>query len=282
MGTPLVTGNRVLVVTTTTGTGTYQLGAAAAATYRTFADAGIPSGSRVMYVVQNSLDAPTVWEEGEGIYTDASPDTLTRAQVKGGSNGTSAVNWSAGTKYVLLTVHADRMPLLDTDGMVSADIVSSVTTSADGAVDITVPATGTVFELTANIVGLAGAAAGRGLFGYASLDGTNFVTTASYASQFLLSFNGTTASAQGVNANIEFASLYDVPISISRLEAKLFIGGGSNGIQFQFSHVRDGSTRAIRYGWVELNGVRIRKLRIVDSAGAGIRAGSFFSLRRVA
>jgi hypothetical protein len=122
MGTPIVAGNRVLVTTTTTGTGTYQLGTAPAS-YFTPAQAGIPSGSRVDIVVMDSLTATTTIEITEGVYTAGSPATITRAQVKGGTNGTSAVNWGAGTKYILLTVHADRTPILDTDGLLPTGIV---------------------------------------------------------------------------------------------------------------------------------------------------------------
>jgi hypothetical protein len=117
MGVQLLTGDRVLQLTTTTGTGTYQLGAAAAATYRTLAQTGIASGSRVMYVVQDDPLAPTQWEECEGIYTTGSPNTLTRATVRGGSNGTSAVNWGAGTKYIYLSAFAKRLLLADNDGL---------------------------------------------------------------------------------------------------------------------------------------------------------------------
>jgi hypothetical protein len=122
MGTPIIAGNRVLVTTTTTGTGTYQLGAAPSS-YFTFAQAGIPSGSRVDIVVMDSTTATTTVEITEGVYTAGSPATITRAQIKGGTNGSSAVNWGAGTKYILLTVHADRTPILDTDGKLSTSTI---------------------------------------------------------------------------------------------------------------------------------------------------------------
>ncbi|MBP0492095.1 tail fiber domain-containing protein [Roseomonas indoligenes] len=132
MGTPLRTGNRVLVTTTTTGTGTYQLsGSAAAATFRTLVEAGIASGSRVMIEVVDSLTAPTMYEEAEGVYTAGSPATITRAQIKGGSNGTSAVNWPAGTRFIYLTVHADRTPIFETDGSLAVAGVMRVGTTQD-------------------------------------------------------------------------------------------------------------------------------------------------------
>ncbi|MBP0493034.1 tail fiber domain-containing protein [Roseomonas indoligenes] len=132
MGIALRTGNRVLLTTTTTGTGTYQLsGSAAAATFRTLAEAGIASGSRVMIEVVDSLTAPTMYEEAEGIYTAGSPATITRAQIKGGSNGTSAVNWPAGTRFIYLTVHADRTPIFETDGSLAVPGTLRVNTVQD-------------------------------------------------------------------------------------------------------------------------------------------------------
>jgi hypothetical protein len=116
MGTPILTGNRVFVTTTTTGTGAYQIGGAVGPTFRTPAGALIVSGSRVGYVVQDDISNPTKFEEAEGIYTAGSPNTLSRAQVVGGSNGAAAVNWGPGPKYIFFTVLANRAVILDTDG----------------------------------------------------------------------------------------------------------------------------------------------------------------------
>jgi hypothetical protein len=69
-----------------------------------------------MYVVQDDPNNPLQFEECEGIYTAGSPDTLTRAQVRGSTNGGAAVNWQSGTRYIFLTAFAERTPLLDTDG----------------------------------------------------------------------------------------------------------------------------------------------------------------------
>ncbi|WP_135469846.1 tail fiber domain-containing protein [Crenalkalicoccus roseus] len=125
MGTPVHIGDRVLVQTSTTGTGTYQLGAALTG-YQTFAAAGIASGARVAYLVVDSLTAPTQWEISEGIYTSGSPPTLTRAMVKRNHLGTSAaVNWAAGTKYVAVVLPADRVPVLDSVGFLGLGGVAS-------------------------------------------------------------------------------------------------------------------------------------------------------------
>jgi hypothetical protein len=115
MGVPLIVGDRVLVQTTTTGTGTYQLGAALDG-FVTPQVGGVPSGSRVPYVVVDDLLAPGQFEIGEGIYTAGSPATITRATIKRSSASNGAVSWPAGTRYLLLSPHAGLLPLLDTDG----------------------------------------------------------------------------------------------------------------------------------------------------------------------
>jgi len=116
MGTPVVLGDRVLVSFTTTGTGTYQLGSAITG-YLTAALAGITSGSRVAYVAVDSLTAPTAFEVGEGVYTSGSPAQLTRATIRRNtSGGTSAVSWSAGTKYIQIAPSTANLAMLETDG----------------------------------------------------------------------------------------------------------------------------------------------------------------------
>ncbi|MBU8544002.1 MULTISPECIES: hypothetical protein [Roseomonadaceae] len=119
-----VLGDAVLVTTTTTGTGTYALGSAVAGYFHP-ADANVASGSRVSFVVVDSLTAPTAREIGEGVLTTGSPWTLTRATIRnslfdGASVSGSALNWPAGTRYVFLTPIAARTPQLDTDNALHA------------------------------------------------------------------------------------------------------------------------------------------------------------------
>ena len=120
MGTPVVLGDRVLVTTTTTGTGTYQLGSAVTG-FLTPALTGISTGARIPFVVVDSLTAPTAFEVGEGTYTSGSPATLARTQIRRNtSGGTSAINWGAGMKYILLAPSAANLPAYDTNGLLAA------------------------------------------------------------------------------------------------------------------------------------------------------------------
>lgn len=123
MGTRRLLGDRILVTTTTTGTGTYTLGPAVTG-YFAPADLPLVSTGRYSYVAVDSLTAPTIVETGEGVLTSGGSWTLTRATIRqslsAGVAGTSAINWSAGTKYVFLAPLAANTPQYHTDGMLDA------------------------------------------------------------------------------------------------------------------------------------------------------------------
>ena len=150
MGTPIILADRVLVATTTTGTGTYQIGTAITG-YLDPATAGVSSGARIPYVVVDSLTAPTAFEIGEGVYTSGSPATLTRTQIRRNtSGGTAAINWGAGTKYLMLAPGAANLPTLDTDGALTAPALTlSGAATIGGAL-----AVGTGMTLSAGVAAL--------------------------------------------------------------------------------------------------------------------------------
>lgn len=80
----------VRILTTTSGTGTYQLGAVPNGFLSPFV--GMASGSRSTWKAE-SADGLT-WEIFEGVLTSGSPPTLSRARVILNSSGTTtAVNW---------------------------------------------------------------------------------------------------------------------------------------------------------------------------------------------
>ena len=94
----LVLNDRVKETTTTTGTGTVNLGGAQT-NFETFV-AGIGNSNTTYYAIVHRSSAE--FEIGLGTITDASPDTLARTTVISSSNSDSAVNFSAGTKDVFL------------------------------------------------------------------------------------------------------------------------------------------------------------------------------------
>jgi hypothetical protein len=123
MPTPRVFADAVLFTTTTTGTGTLSVGNAVDG-YFAPADVSGLNGSRVPYVIVDSLTAPTKREHGEGVLATGTPWTMTRATIRaslsGGVAGASAINWAAGTKYVFLSPSAATLAALDMDGGLKA------------------------------------------------------------------------------------------------------------------------------------------------------------------
>jgi hypothetical protein len=139
MADPVVVGDRVLVTTITTGTGTYDLGTAVAG-YLAPADAGVASAARVAYVVVDSLTNPSTFEIGEGTYTAGSPATISRTLiVRNSSGGTSAISWSAGTKYIFLAPSASRFVTYDSDGGFSLNTHLTLASGAAASVAVSTP-----------------------------------------------------------------------------------------------------------------------------------------------
>lgn len=93
-------GDRVLETSTTTGTGAFTL-AAAITGYQRFS--AVCSTSDTIYYAIFAVDGngnPSgEWEAGLGTYSSA--NTLTRTTVTSSSNANAAVNFAAGTKWVL-------------------------------------------------------------------------------------------------------------------------------------------------------------------------------------
>jgi hypothetical protein len=101
--------DRVKETSTTTGTGTLNLGGAVSG-FETFV-AGIGDGNTTYYSIAHRSEDE--WETGLGTITDASTDTLARTTVISSSNSDSAVDFSAGTKDVFCTLPASKVSFLD-------------------------------------------------------------------------------------------------------------------------------------------------------------------------
>lgn len=97
-----VLADRVQETTTTTGTGTLTL-AGAVTGFQSFTTASL-DGKAVDYTIVNASGSE--WEVGRGTFT-ASGTTLSRTTVFASSNSNAAVNFSAGTKNVFVTMAAE-------------------------------------------------------------------------------------------------------------------------------------------------------------------------------
>jgi hypothetical protein len=106
----LVLKDRVKVLATTTGTGTFTLGSAVTG-FQNFSVIGDGNTTYYTIAAQTTPD----WEVGIGTYT-ASGTTLSRDTILESSNGGAAVDFPAGTKDVFVTYPAERSIYLDSAG----------------------------------------------------------------------------------------------------------------------------------------------------------------------
>lgn len=89
--------DRVLVTSTTTGTGNFTVSTAVTG-FQTFASA-CSVGDTFFYTIEHQT--ANEWETGFGTYSSA--NTLTRTDVLASSNSNSAVSFSSGTKNVFIS-----------------------------------------------------------------------------------------------------------------------------------------------------------------------------------
>lgn len=92
--------DRVWDTSTTTGTGSLTLAGSAPTGYRTFASAYATGTADIPYCI--ALQSGSEWEVGYGTLSGST--TLARTTVTASSNSGSAVNFSAGTKDVFVTL----------------------------------------------------------------------------------------------------------------------------------------------------------------------------------
>ena len=120
----LVLNDRVKETSTTTGTGTLNLGGAVQ-DFEGFVSA-IGNSNTTYYAIVN--DGQGEFEVGIGTVTDATPDTLSRDTIISSSNSDSAVNFSTGTKDVFCTLPASKSVVEDASNNVT--LASDLTVGA--------------------------------------------------------------------------------------------------------------------------------------------------------
>ena len=122
----LVVKDRVKETTTSTGTGAISL-AGAQPNFRTFSSVLSNSDTTYYAIIDNTNLA---FEVGLGTYA-TSGNTITRTTVLSSSNSNSAVNFSAGTKDVLLTYPADKSAFLDGSNQLVINGTAVTSTAAE-------------------------------------------------------------------------------------------------------------------------------------------------------
>ena len=220
----LVVNDRVKETSTTTGTGTLSL-AGAVTGFETFV-AGIGNSNTTYYAIVNTNNGE--FEVGLGTVTDATPDTLARTTIISSSNSDSAVDFSAGTKNVFVTLPASKSVILDSSGNIVANNGSNLT-----ALNATQLTSGTVPDarFPATLPALNGSA-------LTALNATQLTSGTVPDARFpstLPALNGSaltnlnaTALATGTVANARLdAQLQDVA-GLATTSGKIIQGDGSN------------------------------------------------------
>lgn len=123
-----ISADRVKETTTTTGTGNVTL-AGAVTQFRTFASV-MANNDTCWYCIAGQTGSE--WETGLGTYVSATP-ALARTTVLASSNAGSAVNFSAGTKDVFITMVAAKSPQLNNEGAVILPNANAATFSTPAA-----------------------------------------------------------------------------------------------------------------------------------------------------
>jgi len=123
--------DRVKESTTTTGTGNISLGGALA-TFDTF-QTYLSNGDTTFYAIAHTSSGVDEWEVGLGTWNTG--NTLTRTTVLAGSNSTSAVTFSAGTKDVFMTYPASKAIVSGEDAAFANITVTGTVDGRDIAAD---------------------------------------------------------------------------------------------------------------------------------------------------
>jgi hypothetical protein len=135
-----VTADRVRDTSTSTSTGNFVVSGTAPSGFRTLS-AVLSVNDTFYYAIQSQ--GANEWEVGIGTYSSA--NTFARTTVLSSSNAGSAVNFSAGTKDVFLTLAAARTIQSDASGSVGTIQFAAGTVSAPGITTVGDTNTGIFF-----------------------------------------------------------------------------------------------------------------------------------------
>jgi len=205
-----ITADRVRDTSTSTSTGNFTVSGTAPMGFRTLS-AVLSAADTFYYAIQSQT--LNEWEVGVGTYS--STNVFARTTVLSSSNAGSAVNFSAGTKDVFLTLTAARTVQSDASGSVGTVQFAAGTVSAPGITTVGDTNTGIFFPAADTI-----AFAEGGTEGFRLNSSGQIVTTAGTASLPAITTTGDT------NTGIFFPAADTIAFSEGGAEAARLTSSG--------------------------------------------------------
>lgn len=216
--------NNVAETSTTTGTGAYLLAGVVNASYRPFGDAG--NGALVPYKAYDSAES----EWGIATY-NSGPNTLSRTTILSTShNNTSPINWSTGTRTIILCDLAELFDWITFDNSFNAQALTiaeaaAPSTPASGFAVVYVKSDGKLYLKD-------DAGTETDLTAGSTLDSLGDVTITAAANNDLIQYNGSiwvnrslsAAGIQPLDATLTALAAYNTNGLITQTAADTFTG----------------------------------------------------------
>ena len=250
----LVLNDRVKESTTTTGTGTVTLGGAVQG-FETFA-AGIGNSNTTYYCIQLGSE----FEVGLGTLASDS-STLARTTIISSSNSDSAVNFSAGTKFVFCTMPASKSLVLDASNnitlpakLIMPDVTSGKILVGDGTSYEEVAVSGDVTIASSGAITIANNAVETAMINADAVTGAKIADDAINSEHYT---DGSIDTAHIADSQITNAKMADNAIDTAEIAASAVETAKINDAAVTTAKITDGNVTTAKIAADAITGAKI-------------------------
>jgi len=250
----LVLNDRVKESTTTTGTGTVTLGGAVQG-FETFA-AGIGNSNTTYYCIQLN----TEFEVGLGTLSSDS-STLARTTIISSSNSDSAVNFSAGAKFVFCTMPASKSLVLDASNnitlpakLIMPDVTSGKILVGDGTSYEEVAVSGDVTIASSGAITIANNAVETAMINADAVTGAKIADDAINSEHYT---DGSIDTAHIADSQITNAKMADNAIDTAEIAASAVETAKINDAAVTTAKITDGNVTTAKIAADAITGAKI-------------------------
>jgi hypothetical protein len=266
----LIFADRVKETTTTTGTGDITLSGAPVG-FRAFSSA-LATSDTFYYGIEGGAE----WEIGQGTFQ--SDGKVDRTEVYISSNSNNAVNFSAGTKNIFITVAAEywngmitdladaMAPLPDNvvfEYEVTGSAVTTITTNGVVTLDIN---TDGAYEIVLELVSAASS------YGNINMFVNNDATLSNYTMRYVYS-SGTTLSTASDPASASVGTVSNTPGQVSFSVANLSLVNGKACFNSNWL-LYNSAAAGLGYVYKSTTDTNITRLDFTCATASGIGVGS--------